>query len=443
MLRRHTPKFIILAISILVIAACTGSPNTDELTASGTISAASIDVSSELGGRIEEIFIEAGTIVNEGDPLFRLDDEILIAQQAQAEAAVSAAEAGLSTAQEQRSAAQLQVELALQGARYNELQLANLEAQAMPWPEDFNLPEWYFNQIEDIGGIDQEIIDSEEWLSTEIANLEELQGDIKNTSFISLETDLAKAQHTYLIAQQNLFKFSQPGNSETLTDIAQEQFDAAQAELDSLQLEYERMLSESQIEEFLEARARVLIAQERLDTALLIQDSLLTGENSLLVKSAKANLALAESQIAQAEAGKEQAKAVLALLDIQLGKAMVYASMSGVVVSETIEKGQLIGPGMTALTIAQLADVELTVYVPEDRYGQISLGDSVEITADSFPGELFTGTVRRIADEAEFTPRNVQTVEGRKATVYAILINVPNPNLKLKSGMPVDVVFTN
>ena len=98
---------------------------------------------------------------------------------------------------------------------------------------------------------------------------------------------------------------------------------------------------------------------------------------------------------------------------------------------------------MTILTIAQLEDVELTVYVPEGRYGQISLGDSVEITADSFPGEIFTGTVRRIADEAEFTPRNVQTVEGRKATVYAILINVPNPNLKLKSGMPVDVVFTN
>jgi len=442
MLLRHTPKFIILVISILVIAACTGSPITDELTASGTISAASIDVSSEVGGRIEEIFVEAGEMVNEGDPLFRLDDEILIAQQAQAEAAVSAAEAGLSTAQEQRSAAQLQVELALQGARYNEMQLTHLETQAMPWPEDFNLPEWYFNQTEDFDGISQEIVDSEEWLSTEIATLKELQAEIKNTSFQSLEIDLSKAQQTYMISQQNLFKYSQPGSSETLTDTAQEQFDAAQAELDSLQLKYERMLSDSQIEEFLEARARVLIAQERLDTALLIQDSLLTGENSILVKSAEANLALAESQINQAEAGKEQAKAALALLNIQLGKAMVYAPMSGIVVSETIEKGQLIGPGMTALTIAQLADVELTVYVPEDRYGQVSLGDSVEITADSFPGEIFTGTVRRIADEAEFTPRNVQTVEGRKATVYAILINVPNPTLKLKSGMPVDVVFT-
>ena len=443
MLQKHTPKFIILAISIFVIAACTGSPITDELTASGTISAASIDVSSEVGGRIEEIFIEAGEMVNEGDPLFRLDDEILIAQQAQAEAAVSAAEAGLSTAQEQRSAAQLQVELALQGARYNEFQSADNDNQTMPWPEDFNLPEWYFNQTENVYGITQEIDDAEEWLTTETANLEELQSDIKNASFQSLETDLAKAQQTYLIAQQNLLKFSQPGSSETLTDIAQEQFDAAQSEMDSLQLEYERMLSESQIEEFLEARARVLIAQERLDTALLNQDSLLRGEQSLMVKSARANLALAESQITQVKAGVEQAEAALALLDIQLGKAMVYAPMSGVIVSETIEKGQLIGPGMTALTIAQLADVELTVYVPEDRYGQISLGDSVEITADSFPGEIFTGTVRRIADEAEFTPRNVQTVEGRKATVYAILISVPNPNLKLKSGMPVDVVFIN
>jgi len=85
--------------------------------------------------------------------------------------------------------------------------------------------------------------------------------------------------------------------------------------------------------------------------------------------------------------------------------------------------------------------VRLTVYVPEDKYGQIQLGQSVTITADSFPGESFDGQVIRIADEAEFTPRNVQTVEGRLATVYAVEILAPNPDLRLKPGMPADVVI--
>jgi HlyD family secretion protein len=83
--------------------------------------------------------------------------------------------------------------------------------------------------------------------------------------------------------------------------------------------------------------------------------------------------------------------------------------------------------------------VTVTVYVPEDRYGQIDLGQTVTISVDSFPGQTFSGTVRWIASEAEFTPRNVQTVSGRKATVYAIKIEVPNDSGLLKPGMPADV----
>ncbi len=49
--------------------------------------------------------------------------------------------------------------------------------------------------------------------------------------------------------------------------------------------------------------------------------------------------------------------------------------------------------------------------------------------------------VARIADQAEFTPRNVQTEEGRRTTVYAIQLAITNPEGKLKPGMPVDVIF--
>jgi len=81
------------------------------------------------------------------------------------------------------------------------------------------------------------------------------------------------------------------------------------------------------------------------------------------------------------------------------------------------------------------------VYVPEDTYGRVKLGQTAKMTVDSYPGVFFNASVVHIADQAEFTPRNVQTVEGRRTTVYAIKLDVPNPDGKLKPGMPADVSF--
>jgi len=91
--------------------------------------------------------------------------------------------------------------------------------------------------------------------------------------------------------------------------------------------------------------------------------------------------------------------------------------------------------------IGDLDEVELTVYIPEDRYGPVQLGQYALITVDSFPGETFDGAVIQIADEAEFTPRKLQTVDGRKRTVYAVVIRIPNSDWELKPGMEVDAVI--
>ena len=88
---------------------------------------------------------------------------------------------------------------------------------------------------------------------------------------------------------------------------------------------------------------------------------------------------------------------------------------------------------------ADLEHLTLTVYVPEDRYGQILLGESYPVTVDSFPSEIFTGTVSHIADRAEFTPRNVQTTDSRKTTVFAVKLDLAQNGGKLKPGMPADV----
>ena len=93
------------------------------------------------------------------------------------------------------------------------------------------------------------------------------------------------------------------------------------------------------------------------------------------------------------------------------------------------------------MTIGQLDKLSITVYVPEDQYGEIRLGDMALVSVDSFPDELFEAVVTRIADQAEYTPRNVQTEEDRKTTVFAIELSVDNPDWKLKPGMPADVSF--
>ena len=95
----------------------------------------------------------------------------------------------------------------------------------------------------------------------------------------------------------------------------------------------------------------------------------------------------------------------------------------------------------TLFVIADLSQLTLTVYAPEGRYGEVTLGQNVQVTVDSFPGQTFTATVSHIADQAEFTPRNVQTQEGRKTTVFAIKLTLDDTDGKLKPGMPADVVF--
>ena len=182
------------------------------------------------------------------------------------------------------------------------------------------------------------------------------------------------------------------------------------------------------------ARGQVLVAQQRYDAAYARLLALQTGGQSPAVISAARALDQAKSALSQAEAS-------LALLDAQVAKLTVHAPMDGVILTRNVEPGEFVQPGAVAMTMADLSNLTITVYIPEDRYGEISLGQTAEVKVDSFPEMTFTATVTHIADQAEFTPRNVQTVEGRSATLYAIKLSVQDFEGKLKIGMPADVTF--
>lgn len=119
----------------------------------------------------------------------------------------------------------------------------------------------------------------------------------------------------------------------------------------------------------------------------------------------------------------------------------ITSPIDGTVLEVLVQPDEFAAPGSTVMVVAALDNLSLQVYVPEDRYGQINLGQTYPVTVDSFPGETFSGKVSFISSQAEFTPRNVQTTDSRKTTVYAVKLDLQPAGGKLKPGMPADVHF--
>ncbi|MBT3712442.1 MAG: HlyD family efflux transporter periplasmic adaptor subunit [Anaerolineae bacterium] len=230
-------------------------------------------------------------------------------------------------------------------------------------------------------------------------------------------------------------------NIDEVIDAAVDVLDESKSVLDAAEQEYKDLLGRESTKAVLEARAVLTVAHERRDLALDYLRSLETGVFSPNVAAAQTNVAQVEAALGQANTAIEEAEAQIALLETQMKKLITYAPIDGVVLTRSIELGEIIQPGLSAMTIAPLDELTVTIYIPEDRYGEISLGDVAMLTVDSFPEESFAATVVHIADQAEYTPRNVQTKEERQTTVFAIKLSVENANGMLKPGMPTDLVF--
>ena len=420
-----TSCFLALAISLTGCQGINGN-GTDELKASGIISVTEINIASQIGGTVISVKVDEGSQVKKDDVLFRLDDALLQAQRNQASAAVTVAEKAVNSAR-------IQYDIAVNNARLQDQQ-NRVNSWRTPQPEEFDLPVWYFDKEEKINSAKSEVDAASGDLDIEKENLQQVLANNSSRDFLSAEKRLADAQAAFLIADQVLTQANDAQDKEDISNYANDLYNTAKTELSSAQTDYKRLLTTQAATEILEARARVRVAQERLDRAVDYLTSLESGDQSLMVEAAN-------SGVQQAEAVLAQAQAALALIDIQLEKTIINSPTDGVVLTRNLEEGEMLTPGSVVLIIGQLQEVSLTVYIPETEYGNIKLGDSVSIAVDSFPGENFTGTVTYISDQAEFTPRNVQTVDGRKTTVYAVKITVPNEKLELKPGMPADVTF--
>ena len=467
---------IVMIVAFLVAAIYFGFrvfSNRDDgkLRASGTIEAVEVNISPETSGKVQETLVEEGQAVKTGDPVLRLDDSLLTAQQQVARSGVDSAHNALLTAQGAYNLAQAQYDATVSSARAQQ-GAARLTDWFSRTPGQFDQPLWYFSQDEQITASQAEADASEQAMQQAQTNLDQVVRSLNNSDFVSAETRLANARISYLVAQSVQTHAQATGGKVSPDDIslpdlpalapsyririrvakglsgdsnvittAQNSLDAAQTELEDAQQAYDALLNTDAADRVLKARAAVSVARERHEVALDNLGKLQTGEYSSQVKIASLSLEQAKNGLQQAQGAVNQAEANLALLDTQLKKLTVYAPIDGVILTRNVEPGEFVQPGASAVTMADLAELTITVYVPEDHYGEISLGQGATVTVDSFPNETFAATVSSISDQAEFTPRNVQTVQGRSATVYAVKLKVSDPGSKLKLGMPADVVF--
>jgi HlyD family secretion protein len=417
-----------LLISLVTVSGCSGqgTTNVSTLKASGTISITSIQVAPEISGKILEIKVNKGDSVKTGDILFSLEDKLLKAQFDQADAAVQVALARL-------SGAQTQYDLTKQAIRKQEKSV--IIADWKTSPPDSATTGWYFQKEEKISALRSLVGAAENNLEDAISNLEVVLKSASTQDFISAEKRLNQAEIAHNIADITLKDAQSARDTNHIEDTAQDEADAAQTELNAAKDSYNQSLSSNEASKVLDARAKVAVAEARLINTLNALDREQTGDQSLQVKEA-------QSLLDQAISAVTQAKANLDFATTQLARAVVTSPISGVVLSNPVNAGEVVAVGAAILEIGELDQVSLDVYISENQYGQIKLGQTAIVKVDSFPTKTFEGKVTYISDQAEFTPRTVQTVESRSTTVYKVEITIPNPNHDLKSGMPADATFT-
>jgi membrane fusion protein YbhG len=145
-----------------------------------------------------------------------------------------------------------------------------------------------------------------------------------------------------------------------------------------------------------------------------------------------------EQEIVAARGRLEKAKFDLKRIELDIEHSTLRSPVSGAVLVKANELGEVVLPGATVATIAEIDTVWLKGYIGEKDLGLVKLGQKANITTDSFPGKIYVGAVTFISSRAEFTPKNVQTREERVKQVYRVKITIPNPQQELKIGMPAE-----
>ena len=481
---RDTLQMIVLLIFFLISAGCDSimSSEGDELKGSGVVEVVEIVLSLETGGKIDEVFVGEGHRVESEDVLVTLKDDLLKTQYDQAVTALKQAQANyyLIAAQpltEQRQVAIATAQLELLSAQQDLQDLIDnadlAQALALQAVE---------NSQDALDAVNENFAQEKSAALLTIALAEEAvrqanhslyyftlprsQADLNTFEGIQIMSEaLEQAREAYEPYKYENIDYDQgdclsstvsgrvPDNcrEQTAREDLRDDLEDAEGDLSTavrrLALEVNLANAKADLAKATKDYDALGDGPSMADIALLGAQLAVAERDYAAVKDGPDpdDIALSEARVQTAEANLvAQVDAAQAALDIvlaQYDKLVLTSPVDGVVLYRTVEPGEVVLPGSPAITLGLVDELTITVYIPEDRYGQIDIGDKAIVNVDSFPGETFSAVVARIADQAEYTPRNVQTEEDRRTTVFAIELSVDDPQGKLKPGMPADVIF--
>jgi HlyD family secretion protein len=192
------------------------------------------------------------------------------------------------------------------------------------------------------------------------------------------------------------------------------------------------------------AEAQVSVARARMENAQrdynrnlqLYQAKVISASVFDAVKTA---YEVAKNSYEASQSQYKGARSQVETLQVQLQKTHIYSPITGVVLERSVEAGEVIFPGTVAMTIGDLRSPWVRIYIGEPDIGKVRIGQQALVMTDAYPKRQFSGTLRYIASEAEFTPKNVQTREERIKLVYEARVYLSNEEGILKPGMPADV----
>jgi HlyD family secretion protein len=296
---------------------------------------------------------------------------------------------------------ELDQEVAVQQAEVLAAQAALAELEAGSRPEEIAQAAAAVQQAEarlaelEAGSRPQEIATSEAAVASARAEADRLQADLQR--------------------QENLFH--KDVISEREFQASKASYDVAAARLQQAE-EQLQLVREGPRQEQIE-QSRAALAQAR--------------EHYILIKKGPRS-----ETVDQARARLQQARDALTLALTRQSYGAIVSPLAGVVVSKNIEPGEIVAAGTPVVTVGDLAHPWLRGYVDETDLGRVKVGQQVRVTTDSYPGKAYEGRITFISSEAEFTPKSVQTQKERVKLVYRIKVDVANPAMELKAGMPAD-----
>jgi HlyD family secretion protein len=361
-------------------------PDDRVLELSGRIEGYDTDLGAKVGGRIAEVSVREGDRVTRGQVIARLDD-------AEVQAQLAAAQARELAAQQQVNQAQLQISII--ESQIQETQLALQQSQS------------------DAAG---RVSQSEASVATAIAQLAEAQAREQEAQF-TLELARSDRDRFAMLVEQGAIPQQQFEQAQTQVETARETLAARQSAVAA-------------------ARQQVSAAQGALTQAQSTEfnpDIRTAQLNRLRTQQDQAR-----AQLDAAQANLQEAQARVAGTTARLNDLDITSPISGIVLTRTVEPGEVIATGTTVLTVVDLGEVYLRGYVPEGDIGHIRVGQPAQVFLDSSPERPLTAAVSAIDTEASFTPENIYFKEDRVTQVFGLRLDIENPDGFAKPGMPAD-----